>query len=164
MEIPSEFEPIDGRPGWYKTASDDWQTLEARVLDLHGQLPTSVQVVCGLLDRDEGHAIYLIEDATPIDVAREFGTGTHNAFTGGEAEQVCDELSRVFKIAPFRPYFVDAAGYKAKFVGELTAKQAESIEGILTVGLEGYVSEWSGDGPIMADTLLKENGLRLWWD
>ena len=77
---------------------------------------------------------------------------------------MCDELTRIFKVAPFRPYFADAAGYKAKFLDRLTAKQAQTIEGILTVGLESYISEWPGNGSIMAETLIKEDGLRLLWD
>ena len=164
MTIPIDFEPVDGRPGWYKTPTDDWQTLQARALKLHGQFSASVQLVCGLLEGDDGHAIYLVENASAIDLARDFETGSHNAFAGPETEQVCDELSRIFKVASFRPYFVDAAGYKAKFLDRLTTRQSQMIEGILTVGLEGYVSEWSGDGPILAETLVKENGLRLWWD
>jgi hypothetical protein len=164
MKPPREFQAVEGRPGWHKTSTDDWPKLEARVWELHEQFPAPIQVVCGFLPGDDGHAIYLIEDGSAIEVAREFETGSHNAFAGVETEQVCDELSCVLKVAPFRPYFADAAGYKAKFLDRLTARQAQAIERILTVGLEGYLSEWSGDGPIMAETLVEENGLRLWWD
>src|SRR5438477_9899250 len=101
MKLPSDFQPVDGRPGWHKTPTDDWQTVEARALKLHGQISAPVQVVCGFLEGDDGHAIYLVEDASAIDLAKEFETGSHNAFAGPETEQVCDELSRLFKVAPF---------------------------------------------------------------
>jgi hypothetical protein len=164
MKVPIEFKPIGGRSGWHRTSTDDPQTLEARALELHGQFETPVQIVCGSLESDDGYVLYLIENASATELAREFATGSHNDFEGSQPKRVYDELSRVFKIAPFRPYFIDDAGYKAKFLDPLTQEQAHAIESVLTVGLEGYVSEWSGDGPLMVDTLLKENGLRLWWD
>ena len=55
-------------------------------------------------------------------------------------------------------------GTKRSSSTALPPTKPQMIEGTVTVGLEGYVSEWSGDGPIMVETLVKENGLRLWWD
>ncbi len=162
MQLPKGFEPVAGRPGWHKTAIDDCQLLEAQALRLHEQFPVSVQVVCGLLGRDMGHSIYVIENASPLDLVREFETGSHNS--SDDPDEVYDELSRVFKVAPFRPYFVDSAGYKARFLKRLTTRQSHKIADILTVGLEGYICEWTGVEDSIAETLVKENGLRLWWD
>jgi hypothetical protein len=164
MNIPSDFKPVPGRQGWYRSSRGDWRKLEVRARELQTQFDLPVQVFCGLLESDDGHCLYLIEDASVADIARVFETGSHNAFPRPQTERVCDELSRVYEIAPFRPYFVDAAGYKATFLQPITQDQAKQVESVLTVGLEGYVSEWSGNGPLMVDTLVKENGLRLWWD
>lgn len=162
MQLPKGFEPVEGRPGWNKSAIDDWETLEKCALTLHEQFPVSVQVVCGLLGRDMGHSIYVIENVSPLELVREFETGSHNS--SDDPDDVYDELSRVFKVAPFRPYFVDSAGYKARFLKRLTIEQAREIDQILTVGMEGYMCEWTGDEDCIPATLVKENLLRLWWD
>ncbi len=43
-------------------------------------------------------------------------------------------------------------------------KQAQEIERILTVGLEGYQSEWTDEEPTTAAIIHAENQIRLWWD
>jgi hypothetical protein len=68
----------------------------------------------------------------------------------------------VYEIAPFRPYFIDPAGYKCRFVPTVSRQQAGAIEDILSVGFEGYAQD-DIDGPL-ADVIVAENGLRLWWD
>jgi hypothetical protein len=30
--------------------------------------------------------------------------------------------------------------------------------------LDGYVSEWEGEGPILVPRLVREQSLQLWWD
>ena len=122
------------------------------------------QLICGSTDKDDGHAIYAIEGITPVEAARAFGTGSHNAWPVPETERVCDELSRVFEIVPFRPYFVDAAGYKCRFARQIKPEEAAAAEQILTAGVEGYLSRWSGEGSLLADAVIAENELRLWWD
>jgi hypothetical protein len=161
--LPWNFGPAGDRPGWFKMLVSGWLDLESSALQLQEQLPLPIQVVCGCLGDDDGHAIYLIENASPVDLAREFETGSHNK--GDDMKKVCDELAQVFDVAPFRPYFVDAAGYKAKFLSPITRERASLIESILTVGLEGYdESDSSGNGSAIAESLIAENGFRLWWD
>jgi len=167
MKLPPEFQFIKGRTGWHRSPTGDWEQLEERALELQNQIPLPVQIFCGHRGDDAGPAIYLIEDVSPIELAKEFETGSHNALDKFETKRVCDELARIFKIAPFRPYFMDAAGYKAKFLEPLTLETAQSIVGILTVGLEGYASEWTGEESEMSEmveTLMRENQIRLWWD
>jgi hypothetical protein len=111
FNLTPELHPVNGRPGWYRTKSDNWRILEARAIELQPKLPKNVQLFCGLLGNQGGHAIYVIEDQSAIEIARQFDVGAHNAFHGPGAAKVCDQLQRIFEIAPFRPYFVDAAGY-----------------------------------------------------
>jgi hypothetical protein len=121
------------------------------------------QLVCGLLDDDENHAIYAIDGISAVEVARQFGTGSHNNWPEA-VDEVCEELSRVFEIAPFRPYFADAAGYKCRFTPPISRTQAEMVGQLVTQGLEAYVSEGLGEDRLFVETLISENGLRLWWD
>jgi hypothetical protein len=165
MNLPIDFQPVLDRPGWHTTAAAHWEAQECRELQLHESFPLPLQIVCGYIDGDSAHCIYAIENTSAVELAREFETGSHNPpFFRSQVTQVVVQLSRVFELAPFRPYFIDPAGYKAKFINPITARLANAIEDILTVGLESYASEYSGDGPLMADTLISENGLRLWWD
>lgn len=139
--------------------------LEARVLALQDANDLNAwQLVCGYIGGENGHRIFAIEGTHPVDLAREFRTGSHNLWSNPQTERVCAQLAMIFELAPFRPYFVDDAGYKSRFIQPISRQQADAIEHILTVGLEGYVSEWTGYGPIVADAVLAENGLRLWWD
>ncbi|MCZ7647195.1 MAG: hypothetical protein M5U26_18390 [Planctomycetota bacterium] len=164
-ELKLEFRPVPGLPGWHQTLIGDWQKLEARVLQLQDRNKLNGwQLVCGLREDDDGHAIYAIEGMHAVELARAFGTGTHNCWHAPETDQACAELNRIYKILPFRPYFVDAAGYKCRFERRISKKQAAQVEQILTVGLEGYYGEWSGEGPVLANTVIVDNGLRLWWD
>jgi hypothetical protein len=164
FNLPLELDPVEDRPGWYRTAPSTYAELERQAIQLQVNLPDHLQLFCGMLGYDIGHAIYVIENISSIEIAREFQVGSHNAFGPSIQAKVCNELTRVFEIANFRPYFIDAAGYKARFLKQITENQAASIEEILTQGLEGYASEWSGDGPLLANTVLEENQIRLWWD
>jgi hypothetical protein len=162
-DLRLDLHPVPERAGWYRTAAGRWEALQARVLEVQNRRPLGRwQLVCGLLGDDEdGHAIYAIDGISPVDVARGFATGSHNA---SETDRVCEQLARVFEVAPFRPYFADAAGYKCRFERPISREQGAAVEQILTVGLEGYHSEWSGVGPLVADAVVAENGLRLWCD
>ena len=87
----------------------------------------------------------------------------------GIPKKVRKELARLHKIAPFRPYSVDAAGYKARFTSPVPLNRCVQIEKkqILSEGLEGYASEWTGDeqeGEYLRAKIFKEQGIRLWWD
>ena len=165
-DLPLDLLPVPGLDGWYRTAiGRNYSETAARVLALQGAPRLDEwQIVCGCKGDDAGHSIYVIHGFSPIELAREFRTGSHNAWPKAETDKVCEQLGSVFEIAPFQPYFIDAAGFKCRFIQPISSQQADAIERILTVGLEGYVSEWSGQGPIVADTVVAENGLRLWWD
>jgi hypothetical protein len=169
--LPLDLRPVPARPGWFRTAPGNWETQEALVLHLQDRHPLGGwQLVCGQLSDDShepaidvSHSIYAIDGLSPIDLARAFATGSHNLMAP-VTDQVCDELARVFAVAPFRPSFVDAAGYKCRFDRPISRAQARQIEEILTEGLEGYLADYSGEGPLLVDALLAENALRLWWD
>lgn len=166
MQIPKEFSPIEERDGWYVSPTADYLALEQYVFQLQNTIALPVQVICGRMADDPGHRLYLIEDIEPAEVIEQFETGMHGLYSYGQddSEQCYEEMEAVYKIAAYRPYFADAAGFKARFLETLSAAQALRIEDVLTVGLEGYQSEWSGQGPVVADTLMKENQIRLWWD
>lgn len=157
-QLALDLQAVPGRVNWYRTETGDWSVLESRVLELQDEHSLGAwQLFCGALDYD-GHSIYAIEGASPIELARAFQTGSHNAW---DTDQVADELTRVFGIAPFRPYFIDIAGYKCRFDPPLSRTQAELIEQVLTVGMETYCDV---DDLSMVSILLSENALRLWWD
>ena len=109
QKLPLDLQPVSGRSGWYKTPVGEWDELEARVLKLQDAHKLgNWQLICGMLrDDNTGHSIYLIDGICPIELAREFATGSHNAgwpeAEEEEIEEVCRELACVFKIAPFRP-------------------------------------------------------------
>jgi len=101
--------------------------LEARVLELQDRHPLGGwQLVGGALSDDEGTAIYLIDGISAVDVARAFGTGSHQV---DQTQRVCDELARVYEVAPFRPYYADAAGYnlRAAAVDTVTALKEDGL-------------------------------------
>jgi len=155
--FPLRLRPVPGRDGWYRTRIGDWEELEARVLALQDSTQFGTwQVICGLLDHENGHRIFVIDAVHPVELARQFGTGSHNAW---DTEQVCNELAKVYDIAPFRPYFIDPAGYKCRFVPAISRQQANAIEEFITVGMEPY-----GDVESLAGTLVANIELRMWWD
>jgi len=162
--LPLELLPVPGRDRWYQTPIGEGKQLQALVLQLQDSNQLAAwQIVCGMHGYD-GHRIFAISGVSAVKLAREFCTGSHQVYTTPESEKVCEQLAKVYEVAPFRPYFVDCAGYKCRFIQPISRPQSLAVEKILTVGLEGYVSEWSGHGPILADAVLAENGLRLWWD
>lgn len=165
-ELPLELNPIAERDGWFRTELFDWTDAEALVLQIQDNYPLGdSQLICGLLEEMEGHAIFLIENISAIEIAREFETGSHNAWPEPETDQVCSDLRRVFEVAPFRPFFADAAGYKCRFNSPLTRAQAKAIEKIITVGLEAYDPGEDFENPDwLTEIVISENGLRLWWD
>src|SRR5262245_5438466 len=146
-DLPLQLRPVPARNGWYRTSMADWEALEARVLALQDSARLGAwQLVCGLLDDENGHRIFVIDGVHPVELARQFATGSHNASC--ETEEVCQELAKVYEIAPFRPYFIDPAGYKCRFVPTISRQQADAIEEFITVGMEPY-----GDVDSLAATL-----------
>jgi hypothetical protein len=162
MNVPPQFEPMRERPGWYRSPPRDAEALMTTAIALQELFPPPVQLVVGGLDEEHAHRIYLAENASAADIARAFRTGTHDGYE--LTEQVCDELMRVFAVAPFRPFYADPAGYKATFTHPLSRDEALAIEEIMTVGLDYYISE-AGIDTFVADLLMRdENFLFLWWD
>ena len=166
MQIPDNFSPLEDREGWYVSPTADYRALEQYVLELQNTIALPVQVLCGHMAEDRGHRLYLIEDIEPAELIEQFECGSHNLSSIGhdDSEQCYEEMEAVHQIAPYRPYFADGAGFKARFLESISQEKALQIEDILTVGLEGYQSDWSGEGPVLAETLVKENQVRLWWD
>jgi hypothetical protein len=174
INVPPNFAPMPDRPGWHRLAGGDYRELEAQALALQRKIPEPAHVICGMLNDYDTPSIYLIEGRSAVEIAKDFGTGSHQTFLPPETEQVCEVLARIFNTAAFRPYFADPAGYKAHFRSQITRRQAVEIEQILLaacVGMEGYETgldgeevEYSDEGPILAPMIESENGIRLWWD
>jgi len=165
------FEPFRDFSGWYVCTEPTYSEADQHAL---GEIAKTLlpqaridryQLVSGLLDDDQpGHQLFAVFDIHPCDLITEFRVGSHN-----NEEQVVDEvyaqMTRIYEtVRPFRPYFVDAAGYHCAFEGRITKPESEKIEKILTVGLEWYWSRWERSGSPVVPVVLRENELHIWWD
>ncbi|HEX2747831.1 MAG TPA: hypothetical protein VHM91_07525, partial [Verrucomicrobiales bacterium] len=108
-------------------------------------------------------------------IIADFGVGEHGDISYGFdpveiRERVTQRLLTIEKICPFVIVSATDDGLHAEFTRPLTEEEAEKIESLFPLddatqdGLDIYMSDWSGDGPLMVPLLLKEQALRLWWD
>ncbi len=132
-------------------------------------------VLVGLLDDDQGHHIYVTPQVSVRKLVEAFHVGEHGAQSYGmdaaeTIERVATRLEAILTICPFVVTFADSAGLHADFSRKLTESDAARIEDLFPMddamqdGLDGYVSDWEGDGPLLVPRLLQEQSIHLWWD
>lgn len=178
MSIPDfsafnlSFEPVPDFDGWFQGPvihSEAGMTLAAQ---LRASSAASGHLIfVGALD-DEGHRIYVTPPLSVREIVQDFGVGGHGGHSAESADcEVGQRLEAVEHLCPFVVTFADSAGLHAEFTRPLDEATAAKIDEVFTAdedamdcGLEGYESEWMGEGPLLAPTLVQEQALRLWWD
>lgn len=176
-----EFQSFRDRDGWFVCTDRRCERADGLALgDLAKELTDQAavagyQLFCGLLDDDQpDHQLFAIAGADACKLIRVFRVGSHNqgsrAVEDATVEAVFEEMRRIFEVRPFRPYFIDAAGYHCRFVGPLSREEAARIGELFHGnGEEWYASNWyedtlEGFPEYVIAELLRENELHLWWD
>jgi hypothetical protein len=137
--------------------------------------PTKI-LIQGLKWGDEGHQYFSIPADTPVaDIVRFFEVGSHGAQSYSYDEEetiavVAGKATALAELIPSRVTFADAAGLKLRFLREVTEDDLRAIEAlfpdeeeVMQAGLEGYVSEWDGEGSLFED-VRRSNQFHFWWD
>jgi hypothetical protein len=167
---------VPKKPGWFHGPVGDWQQakeLAARLLDTPSA--PRFQILVGHLDGDKGHRIYVTPLLTIRELVEVFRVGERSEMSYSKdadetIDRVATRLEAIQKICPFVVTFADAAGLHAEFTRKLTESAATEIESLYPMddamqdGLDGYVSEWEGEGPILVPRLVREQSIQLWWD
>lgn len=129
----------------------------------------------GLKDGDEGHKLYSVPTGTPIgQIVRDFRIGAHGAESyswdvENTIQMVAARTEAIASVIPCRVTFADPAGLKLQFLRQVTDADVEQIEALfpedemMQAGLEGYISEWDGEGSWLS-RIADENCIHLWWD
>ena len=129
----------------------------------------------GLLDGDPGHRLYSVPAGTPVaQVVRVFAVGSHSEISYGDdaaetIEIVAAKATKIGEIIPCHIVFADAAGLKLRFERQVTDDDIRKIEALFPLdemmqsGLERYLSEWDGEGSVLAP-VKEENLFHFWWD
>ena len=142
----------------------DWEKAELEALkQLELQCDCDALIFAGMVMIDGVLRLYVVPNAHPLDVLVPCEVGApRNGRTAEDKERCHAELRRVYDIIPFRPYGVGPAEYKCVFNRDVSNLEASQIDDILTEGLEGYASEME-DSWDLAQRILLDNGLKLWW-
>jgi len=129
----------------------------------------------GLKDGDEGHKLYAVPISTPIgQIVRDFQIGSHGAESYSwdveeTIQMVAEKTEAIAAVIPCRVTYADPAGLKLRFLRQITEADMEKIEALfpedemMQAGLEGYLSEWDGEGSPLS-RIAQENLIHLWWD
>jgi hypothetical protein len=131
------------------------ETIEKRCLDWADECTVFV----GLEDDDSMHGVYAGPKISPLELIAPFGVGTHNDWES--TDSVLEMMTQVFQKAPFVAYFVDAAGYRIKFLHEVTEEHAREFEQLV-----GEVCPDAIDLHEFGvfETVRQHRRLVLWWD
>ena len=82
---------------------------------------------------------------------------------------VAEKAEAIAAVIPCRVTFADPAGLKLRFLRQITEADMEKIKALfpedemMQAGLEGYLSEWDGEGSPLS-RIAQENLIHLWWD
>lgn len=160
---------------------DGWEKGEAIPYgDLRGDPPASPDptkiLIRGCWRDDPGHFYYFIPAETPVaDIVRFFEVGSHgaNSYSFDEEETiavVAEKATALAKLIPSRVTFADAAGLHLLFLRQVTEDDLRAIEALfpdeedqMQAGLDGYLSEWDGEGPLFEE-VRRSNQFHFWWD
>ena len=123
----------------------------------------------------DGYRLFIIPAATPIaDVVRFFEVGSHGAESYGfDSEEtvnlVAAKASMIADLVPCRVTLADSASLQLTFTRQITASEVSRIESffneeeVMQAGLDGYISEWDGEGQLLS-SVLSQNQFNFWWD
>ncbi len=129
----------------------------------------------GLRGNDPGHRLYSVPRDTPVaEVVRVFSVGSHAEISYGQdaAETVAIVAAKAGKIAEIIPCHVvlaDPGTLILRFERQVTDDDLGKIEALFPIeemwqaGLEQYISEWDGEGSILAP-VKRDNLFHFWWD
>ena len=109
---------------------------------------------------EEPYAVYVGPKISPLEILEPFGVGTHND-DGNQHEQTIWMLSELFQAVPFVAYFADAAGYRVRFLSDVTDALAKRIEEQVLEVCPDAIELHEGD---VAETIVQQRRLILWWD
>ena len=167
-----KLKPVRNLPGWFRGPVINWQegkNLAARLRKdpaADGHL-----LLVGARPDDQGHRIYLTPPVAVRELAEAFRVGEQRGMAGEETvERVASRMEKVERICPLRVTFADDCGLHAEFTSRLTKAKAARIEKLfpeddaILDGLERYVSDYLGEGTLMATALVEEQAIHLWWD
>jgi hypothetical protein len=168
--------PVPKKPGWFRGPVIDSQ--EGKELAAHVRASAAAKrfhVFVGLRGTDQGHRIYVTPRLEIRELVEAFRVGeqvelSYGFYADETIDRVAERLEAVEKICPFVVTFADGAGLHAEFTTKLTKAAAAKIERVfppddaMQDGLDGYISDWSGEGPLLVPHLIREQGIRLWWD
>lgn len=170
------LEPVPTKPGWFRGPVTDWDRGKELAATLRASpLTNQFQLLVGRIEGDPGHRIYAIPPIDVDQIVENFRVGARCeksiGLSAAEAiKRVATRVEGIHHVCPIFITFADSAGLHAEFARKLTARDASEIEKLFPVedamkdGLDSYVSEWEGEGPLLAPRLLKEQCIRLWWD
>ncbi len=145
--------------------------------DIHDAPPPSSdpEQVCFYGMTDAGYCLVTVPASTAVaDVARFFRVGSHGAMSYGLDEDetvdvVASNLTKIEALIPCRVTFADEAGLTVSFTRQISEDEVAQLESFfegsdpIQAGLEAYMSEWDGEGSLLA-SVLRDNSLHLWWD
>lgn len=129
----------------------------------------------GLEPGEKVHEAFTLPVETPTrEITRRFEVGFQAGISyrydqKETCELVAKKVEAIAKIIPFRVTFADSAGLKLRFTRQITATEVAEVEALfpeeeaMQAGLDGYISNWRGEGPLLTP-VVEENLLHLWWD
>jgi hypothetical protein len=128
----------------------------------------------GLTEGATAWRLYSIPAETPLaEIARFFKVGSHAETSYGrdpveEVARVASTVTLIQEFIPCRVTYAGPAGMDLNFLRQITQEEVEQLEQLFLAngmdpGMDRYIAEWSGEGPMFAP-VLQENVLELWWD
>jgi hypothetical protein len=158
------FSPHSCAPDWYAAAigGRDAGLVEADALRIkESTLRKGYFAVCGLLNQESSYRLFLAPSDDVVAVARVFEVGTHAADYDPEGHaRALREIAIVQERSPMIPFFADAAGFKARFVGSVTEELITFLEGTLS----DSVPMMDADDGSITKYVRTQKGIHLWWD
>jgi hypothetical protein len=115
-------------------------------------------VFVGFLEGDRSHGIFAFFNANPVQLMEIFNVGSHNDFFGHTPNRAQRYMRKLYETDKFVPYFIDAAGFKVRFIKPVSAVRAREIE--------KAIMDFDPDACDSANeaAILQKQKLELWWD
>jgi hypothetical protein len=115
-------------------------------------------VFVGCIEGDRTSGLFAFFNINPVQLMEIFNVGGHNDFFGHTPNRAQRYMRRLYETDEFVPYFIDAAGFKVRFVKQVSAARAQEIE--------KAVLDFDPDAYDAANqfAILQKQTLELWWD
>ena len=143
--------------------SDPGEELLQRAIEVLGERCLDYADECTVLvgaEGDDPYAVYVGPKINPLELLAPFSVGTHNESLN-EHEQTISTMTEIYQTVPFVAYFADAAGYRVRFLSDVTDVQAERFEEQLIELCPDAIELHEGE---VAETIMRQRRLILWWD